>query len=648
MKKKFTSQLQNRFASTRRRSVSARVRRPDREYFRSSPWLAVVYRRRWLGEGGFVGLRVLIASAFCFAGVLIAFGNGGFSLGLSKAQAQPGAGSAAATANSRNGPDIVPLVGPVCVNTDLRDLPYIPPSPQIPRDSMTRFTQATTEAPVTETSRFPQFPALLTGILRPVLLMPPPLLTFDGTSREEGDGDPPDTNGDVGPNHYVQAVNNAFKVFDKNGNTLSGPTTFNSFFVPLGTSTPCGLSEHKTDPFVFYDQMADRWVITDHANDYDGTTFQECIGVSQTGDPVAGGWCLYALQDDTNPRVLGDYPKYGLWPDAYYLTMDKWDGVRVYALDRASMISGRPTNAIGFTILQRALGTSLHLVPASFRTGVPPPPGRQEFLLAIDKPAEGVMQTHVKGWLFHVDFINRNNSTLGIGAEHSPNAQITVTGFINATTGRLDTLVPQQGTSQALDTLGDRIMTPVVYQNRNATESLWADHTILLNYPVGPTAIRWYQFDVTGGNFPVTPVQQQDWSNGNDGLWRWMPSIAVDQNGNTAIGYSTSSTSMFPGIRYAGRFATDPLNSLGQGEAIMTNGGGSLTGSQGRWGDYSMTTVDPADNITFWHTNEYFRATSGFNWSTRVGKFQFPAVGPRPTPTPRPHPTETPHPTPPS
>jgi hypothetical protein len=403
------------------------------------------------------------------------------------------------------------------------------------------------------------------------------------------------------------------------------------------------LNEHKTDPFVLYDQMVDRWVITDHADDFDETTFWECIAVSQTGDPVTGGWNLYALQDDLNPRVKGDYPKYGLWPDAYYLTLDKWDGVRVYALDRASIISGGPTNAIGFTIHNSALGTSLHLVPASFRTGAGPPLGRKEFLLAIDKPP-GVMHTHVKGWLFHVDFINRNNSTLGIGAEHSPNALMTVTGFMNATTDRVDNLVPQQGTSQTLDTLGDRIMTPVVYQNRNGTESLWADHTIMLSYPDGPTAIRWYQLDVTGGNFPATPLQQQDWSNGNDGLWRWMPSLAVDANGNTAIGYSTSGADIFPSIRYAGRLASDPLNNLSQGEAIMTNGHGSLTGSAGRWGDYSMTTIDPVDNITLWHTNEYFRATSGFEWSTRVGKFQFSTPTSRPTPTPRPRPTPAPRP----
>jgi len=195
-----------------------------------------------------------------------------------------------------------------------------------------------------------------------------------------------------------------------------------------------------------------------------------------------------------------------------------------------------------------------------------------------------------------------------------------------------------------LDTLGDRIMTPVVYQNRNGTESLWADYTILLTYQNGPTAIRWYQFDVTGGSFPAAPVQQQDWSNGNDGLWRWMPSIAVDQNGNTAIGYSTSSENIFPSIRYAGRFATDPLNNLGQGETIMTNGSGSQTG-ENRWGDYTMTTVDPADGISFWHTNEYYLTTSDENWSTRIGKFRFPAS--RPSPTPRALPTPAPRPTPP-
>jgi hypothetical protein len=188
-------------------------------------------------------------------------------------------------------------------------------------------------------------------------------------------------------------------------------------------------------------------------------------------------------------------------------------------------------------------------------------------------------------------------------------------------------------------------MTPVVYQNRGGTESLWADQTNILNFPNGPTIIRWYQFDVTGGTFPATAVQQQDWSNGNDGLWRFMPSIAVDEDGNAAIGYSVSSSSMFPGIRYAGRLATDPPNDLGQGEAVMFDGTGSQTDTLNRWGDYSMTTIDPVDGMSFWHAGEYYPTTSSFNWHTRIGKFNFQGGGISPTPTPTPRPTASPTPT---
>ena len=301
------------------------------------------------------------------------------------------------------------------------------------------------------------------------------------------------------------------------------------------------------------------------------------------------------------------------------------------------MLAGGPANAIGFTITPAGLGDSYSLVPAGFRTGNPPPAGRDEFLLAVDSPAtENVTLTTVKGWMFHVDFVTPANSTLGVGANHTPDALITVNPFVEAWTNTAGfELVPQQGTTERIETLGDKIMTPLVYQNRSGTESLWAAQTNILNFPNGPTIIRWYQFNVTGGTFPATPVQQQDWSNGNDGLWRFMPSIAVDQNGNMAIAYSLSSPSMFPGIRYAGRLATDPLNDLGQGEATMFTGTGSQLGTNGRWGDYSYLSIDPADGISFWHTNEYYVTTSSFNWATRVGKFQFLA-GPTPTPTPTP------------
>src|SRR5262249_18345474 len=324
--------------------------------------------------------------------------------------------------------------------------------------------------------------------------------------------------------------------------------------------------------------------------------------------------------------------------NAYFLTMNlfasftEFDGVRAYALDRASMLSGGPANAIGFTLGLAGVGDSYSFVAANSRTGDPPPTGRDEMVLAVDATVPGATLTQVHARFFHVDFANPANATFGVGANHTPNAEITVNPFVQAWTATTYDLVPQQGTSVLLDTLGDKIMTPVVYQNRNGTESLWADQTTMLNYPNGPTVVTWYQFDVTGGNFPATPVQQQDWSNGNDGLWRWMPSIAVDQSGNTVIGYSTSNTTIVPFIRDAGPLENDPPSNPLQGEGTMFAGVGAQT-SGSRWGDYTRTEVDPSNGMDFWHINQY--AQSG-DWHTRIGKFNFVGGGGTPTPTPTP------------
>jgi hypothetical protein len=104
-----------------------------------------------------------------------------------------------------------------------------------------------------------------------------------------------------------------------------------------------------------------------------------------------------------------------------------------------------------------------------------------------------------------------------------------------------------------------------------------------------------------------------------------MPSIAVDAQGNMAIGYSVSSSTTEPAINYAGRLANDSLNSLAQGEALLIAGAGHQTSTSGRWGDYSALSIDPADDLTFWHTNEYYSATSSAGWNTRIGRFRFPS-----------------------
>jgi hypothetical protein len=617
-------------------------------------------KKKSTSQSAFFILRVLTAAVFCFLGIAVAL----FAQGKGTKQTrQPSRSRTQQDAPGTQRPDVVQMVGPVALNADLRDLPYIAPKREVEERRLTRYPFPENGAPPPLPADYQQFQALLKKIWRPTPTMPGPLVTFDGISAaQSGCGCfPPDSNGDVGPNHYINAVNSVFRVFDKSGNPLSPVTTFNSLFAPLGNSTPCGNNQNGGDPFAFYDQMADRWVISDFA--FPGAPgpgpFYECIAVSQTSDPVSGGWFLYAVQHEpSNPTWIGDYPKMALWDsdgspaqNAYFLTVNLFDGpslsfrgVRVFALDRGSMLAGGPANTIAFTLTAADLGPSYCFVAATFRAGDPPPPGRDEFVLAVDSPATGgVTVTQVHGRLFHVDFVTPSNSTFGVGPTHQPNTEITVDGFVDAFTNTTTLLVPQNGTSTRLDTLGDRIMTPVVYQNRGGTESLWADQTVCTDANcTGPTGVRWYQFDVTGGAFPATPVQQQTWTNASDGLWRWMPSIAVDDDGNAAIGYSVSSPAMFPGIRYGGRLASDPPGNLGQGEAIMRDGAGNETDTRGRWGDYTMTSIDPTDGMTFWHVNQYLPSSStGFNWMERIGKFNFVGAG-TPTPTPTGTPSATP------
>ena len=316
-------------------------------------------------QSAFFNLRVLIASLFGLAGIFTLLLAAGILLRLRQSAgnyagttcfrlADVGADGGARGSRTRT-----------CAAFLISAIPEIEErrlhAPSAPRDGGSQ--------PI---SGFARFRSLLEEVLAPVPAMPGPVLTFDGMNAAQSGCSclPPDSDGDVGPNHYVNVVNTSIKIFDKSGNPLNGAngTTFNSFFAPLGSSTPCGNNQNggnlnHGDPFVFYDQIANRWVVADFAfPSFPGTgPFHECIGVSKTGDPVSGGWWLYALQvDPAFPNRMGDYPKFALWHDAYYLTMNEFtndttfNGVRVYALDRTSMIAGtgaggRP-NAVGFTI----------------------------------------------------------------------------------------------------------------------------------------------------------------------------------------------------------------------------------------------------------------------------------------------------------
>src|SRR5437762_1668320 len=253
-------------------------------------------KKKSTSKSAFFNLRVLIASVLCLFGVFVALvGSGAFAQTKgTRASQQLARSNATQDAPGTQTPDVIRMVGPVRLDQDLRSLPYVAPKKEFEERRLTRYPHLGTGQASAPSgygiSGLKYVQALLKNLWRPAPTMPGPLLTFEGIGDTCG-CQPPDNDGDVGPNHYIEAINESFKIFDKNGNTLSGPTTYNSFFAPL-TGTPCGSNQNDGDPFVLYDAVADRWVISDFA--FPGFPssgpFYECIGVSQTGDPVSGGW----------------------------------------------------------------------------------------------------------------------------------------------------------------------------------------------------------------------------------------------------------------------------------------------------------------------------------------------------------------------
>ena len=310
-------------------------------------------KKKSTSKSAFFNLRILTASALCLLGIAVAL----FAQGNRTKPVQTNQSNRGQDAPGTQRPDVVQMVGPVRLDQDLRKLPYVAPKAEFEERRLMRYPHDGTDqtnAASGNAAGQKYVQSLLKNMWRPTPTMPGPLLTFEGQGNTCG-CQPSDTDGDVGPNHYVEAVNESIRIFDKTGNTLSGPTSYNSFFSGL-TGTPCA-NANDGDPYVIYDWAADRWMISDFAfPSFPGSSFWQCIAVSQTPDPVSGGWFLYALQvDPANPTFLGDYPKFALWnsggspaQNAYFLTMNlfssptTFNGVRAYALDRASMLTGGP------------------------------------------------------------------------------------------------------------------------------------------------------------------------------------------------------------------------------------------------------------------------------------------------------------------
>src|SRR5882757_5204956 len=422
-----------------------------------------------------------------------------------------------------------------------------------------------------------------------------PGLDFDGTGA---DGvAPPDTNGSVGATQFVQIVNVEYAVYNKTSSALLlGPTPVHNIW--SGFNGDCANGD-GSDPVVLYDKSAQRWVVGQmniKLNAY-------CMAVSTTSDATQS-YYRYEFSFGSNTP---DYPKLAVWRDAYYWTANTFSGPTTFiganpcAFDRATMLSGGPANAI---CMQQNLSVD-SLLPADLDGSTPPPAGEPNFYLQMVAPS------NLNLFKFHVDFTTPSNSTFT-----GPTA-IPVAPFSEACGG--GTCIPQPGTTQQLDSLSDRLMFRLAYRNFGDHESLVVNHSVMAGSSVG---VRWYE--IRSPNVTPTVFQQGTFS--PDSQYRWMGSIAMDQSGDIAVGYSASSSSNFPAVRYAGRVPSDPAGTM-ESENSIIEGTGSQTNGSSRWGDYSGMSVDPADDCTFWYTNEYLTTNGSFNWKTRIGSFKFTSCG---------------------
>ena len=491
-------------------------------------------------------------------------------------------------------------------NGDLRDLPSTRP----------RFAEIPERKPPhVQRTELPHGPLIEAPAAGPIVTAPAPapIISFVGLDfLNFGAGRPPDTNGDVGPNHFIQSVNTSIGIYDKTTGTRLVGLAMDTFMKQGNFGNLCD-TDNFGDPVVLYDTFEDRWIITDFAFQLDGASnvvsppgMFQCFAASKTSDPVSGGWNFYSFNTTGG---LGDYGKFSIWPDGLYSTFNMFDyaaagsfqNVRVYALNKAQMYAGFPTVQIVSFDLPSAEFTVL---PANARLQTGTPPVGTPNLYSVVWQFTNVISVYK----FKADWNN-----------------ISLSSF----TGPFDTIAPASWASAPNtvpvnggldnDTLQPRLMAQNQYTNIGGVESLWNTHTVL--GATGQASPRFYQVNVTGGTIAANTTQA--FTHSPDAtISRYIPSVAVDRAGDMALVYSASSSALKPAIRYAGRLAGDLINTLPQTETSLIEGPGAQNTSN-RWGDYSTMTLDP-DGCTFWMTTEYYAAVGG-DWQTRIGSFKFPS-----------------------
>ncbi len=401
---------------------------------------------------------------------------------------------------------------------------------------------------------------------------------------------PPDTDGDVGPNHYVQWINSVSEIFDKNGNTLAGPFAGNQYFQGLGGDCE---ANNNGDPITLYDEEADRWLVSQFA--VDASPYSMCVAISQTSDPT-GAYNQYEFSFGTD---FPDYPKLGIWGDSYIMTTRdfangfSWAGMSAVAMDRTAMLNGNATTMVRFPNAFAAISDGA--LPADFDGAGATGP-------AVFGAHGDDGDTTFELWELDVDWANPGAATF------SALPGVTISSY--------DGVVPSanQPNGQVLDDHSFFTMHRLNVRDFGTHQSMVANHSV--ETTAGTVGIRWYEFRNTGSGW--TLHQEGTYSPDSDD--RWMGSISINAAGDIALGYSRSSSSMFPSIYFTGQtFDQNGSGTMNVAETLIHAGTGSQSGAS-RWGDYSKMAVDPVDD-SFWYTTEYYETTSSFNFKTRIANF---------------------------
>ena len=417
---------------------------------------------------------------------------------------------------------------------------------------------------------------------------------------------PPDEIGAAGPNHYMQAVNATYAIYSKTGTLLAGPTNLNLLF----GSVP-GSNCNDGDPIILYDEMADRWMAAEFS--LCGNPDRMLVAVSASNDPT-GVWYQYSF----NMGGMPDYEKFGIWPDGYYMATNTSNNTDIYVFQREVMLSGgtnpkmvsfdnpwRPGSVDGFM-----------MVPPVDNDGPAAPAGTPGIFIAHQDDAFGGSADQLWIYELDVDWTTTSNSTF------TRVQQINVTPF-DSNFGNNWNNIKQPGTSQELDAIPQVIMNVPQYRNFGSYQTIVCCHTVDVD-ATDHAGIRWYELRKTTGDWTI----RQQGTYAPDIHSRWMGSIMLNGANEIGLGYSISSTSVYPGIRYTGQTAEEYALASGimdVAEGVIWEGAASQTGAN-RWGDYSQLSVDPSDDETFWYTNQY---VSG-GQRTRIASFSIGPLGPTP------------------